>query len=91
MLRLKQLRSVHAEIHAVIRGVRSDLQGSEVYVATISKRSGEITSARPCVTCTALMQKVGVRAVHYTTKTGGKTLYPSRENLNLKNYVGVGM
>lgn len=90
-VRLNQLRSLHAEIHAIVRGVRADLQGAEVYIATISKRSGEVTSARPCITCATLMQKVGIRRVHYTTKKGSETLNLQTVLGNLKNYVGVGM
>ena len=56
---------LHAEIHACLGVPPEVLVGSEVYVARLLK-SGETAIAAPCQVCSAFMESVGVRGVHYT-------------------------
>ena len=63
---LRELYSVHSEIHSLGRARHLDLSGSTAYVATISKKSGNITLAKPCITCAIAMASAGVELAYYT-------------------------
>ena len=61
--------TVHAELHAVMRGIREDIDGGTIYVVTMS-RVGNITSARPCSECARLLKDSGVTDVIYSHRDG---------------------
>jgi deoxycytidylate deaminase len=60
------LYSVHAEIHALIRGKHQDLTDCTCYIACLAKKSGAITNAQPCLSCATALVGYGITLVHYT-------------------------
>ena len=71
---LGSLYSLHAELHALARGRHLDLQGTTCYIATIAKKSGNLTTARPCIRCAIALRTAGVTQVQYTIpQIGGTT------------------
>lgn len=59
-------RSIHAEIHALARGRHKSLDGAEIFIATVSGKSGNLTNGMPCLDCAIALRAAGVYAVHYT-------------------------
>lgn len=67
----KQYRSVHAELHAIIRAPRrDDLVGGTIYIATVRARTNTIGLAKPCMLCENLLYEVGISRVIFTTNAG---------------------
>jgi deoxycytidylate deaminase len=64
--RINQLNSIHAEIHALGRGRYKNLDGAIVYVQTIARKSGNVTLAKPCLTCAIALRTAGIKEVIYT-------------------------
>lgn len=62
----------HAETNAVFSFLRLNgqlLKGHEMYVARLS-RTGLFGMARPCGDCLKFLKKLGIKTIHYTTRTG---------------------
>jgi deoxycytidylate deaminase len=57
--------SMHAELHAILRANPKRLNGATIYIATVCK-SGNVTSAKPCDACEAIIREVGIKSVVYT-------------------------
>lgn len=68
--RVNQPYSVHAEIHAILRGRHMELGDSVAYIATVSG-SGKITKAAPCLACATTLVGYGIESVVYTRSGGG--------------------
>lgn len=68
--RLSQLESIHAEIHALARSRHLDLRGATAYVLTRSRKSGNMTTGLPCLTCAIALRSAGVENVKYSTREG---------------------
>jgi len=67
-LRLANYRSIHAEVHAILRCERKAwLNGATAYIVTIRNKSGNIGLAKPCGQCAVYLHQVGVRNVVFTT------------------------
>jgi deoxycytidylate deaminase len=62
-------KSLHAEADAIISARREDLSGCSAYVARLRK-DGSIAIAKPCQFCEAMLRKVGIKQVFYTTDDG---------------------
>lgn len=63
------IKTLHAEIQALI-GVRyKDLSGATVYVARLNKLE-KLGMARPCSTCHHILKEYGVRTVYFTNQLG---------------------
>jgi deoxycytidylate deaminase len=60
-------RSMHAEMHAIMRAPPGTLRGSTIAVATLT-RSGHITSGKPCCSVLKLIQHVGIKEIIYTER-----------------------
>lgn len=73
-------RSIHAEIHALARGRHKNLDGSEIFIATVSGKSGNLTNAMPCLDCAIALRSAGVYAVHYTFYRNVKKLWLPAES-----------
>jgi len=58
--------SLHAEMHALARGRHLDLDGKVCYIAAVSKKSGNVTSAMPCLHCAIALLSAGIREVYFT-------------------------
>ena len=56
--------STHAEIDAISRCRVSDLQGSHIFVARVT-RTGKWGNSRPCSGCMRALRHFGVRYVYY--------------------------
>ena len=72
--RYQHLRSVHAELHAILRSPRRDLLvGSTIYVVTIRNKSKNHNwgCGKPCEFCEQLIHDVGIKRVVYTTGENG--------------------
>lgn len=65
-LRLNNLYSIHAEIHALGRSRHLDLKGATAYIANISRKSGNLTLAKPCLSCAIALYSAGIRTAIYT-------------------------
>lgn len=86
--RMNELYSVHAEIHAILRGKHEDLGGCEIFIATLAK-SGQQVSAKPCLTCATTLVSYGIEWATYTLGSGGSEsifLPGEIESATLKQY-----
>lgn len=59
-------RSMHAEMHAIVRARPGTLVGAVIYVATLTGRGNNVTLSRPCCVCSSLLDHVGIGTVHWT-------------------------
>lgn len=59
-------RSIHAEIHALLRCNRDKIAGSTIYIATIVNANGNITLSKPCDQCLATLHDVGIKQAIFT-------------------------
>lgn len=73
-MKLKEVPSVHAELHALLRARHLDLTGCTAYIATIAGKSGNITCAKPCLTCYTALKNAGIETIVYTDKIGPTTI-----------------
>lgn len=80
-LRLNELRSIHAEIHALGRGRHSDLNGAIAYVETIARKSGNVTMSKPCLTCAIALRTAGIKEVIYSLPQRGSFIETGLLNL----------
>ncbi len=55
--------SVHAEMNAIIRANRADMQGATIYVAGRNAVSGEIVDSRPCLLCRRMIKNAEISRV----------------------------
>ena len=77
--RYKHYRSVHAELHALLRTTdRSRLIGGTIYIATIRKRSGNLGVGKPCELCEELIAASGIKTVIYTTGNPGTNWFATK-------------
>ncbi len=72
-------RSIHAEIHALARGRHLYLHGTEIYIATVSGKSGNLVSAKPCLDCAIALRAAGVYEVIYSTWYGQANMWLSND------------
>ena len=62
---------VHAEAMALQKIKYLDIDFSKVHVYNYREtKNGEIAMARPCPSCMAMIQELGIKYVHYTTDCG---------------------
>lgn len=61
-----RLYSLHAELHALLRMRHVLLDHGTAYIAAISRKSGNYTTARPCRDCALALYSAGVNRVVYT-------------------------
>lgn len=70
--------TLHAEEAAILKllkdGRLHDLAGSEIFVSRFTK-GGRVGMARPCSTCSSLIESVGISRVSYTTDFGTTMSY----------------
>lgn len=72
-LRLNELHSIHAEIHALMTGrfyafersIVSSMQLDTAYICTIARKSGNFVFSAPCITCAVAMRAAGIKRVVY--------------------------
>jgi deoxycytidylate deaminase len=62
-------KTLHAEIHALIRSGEYELRGATVIVYRELK-TGEMAMARPCSICQKLLKERGVTRMIYSSPTG---------------------
>ena len=63
--RYELCRSVHAEANAIISASRSDLLGSELYLACHDAKTGMLDGAvEPCSMCKRLILNAGIKRVY---------------------------
>lgn len=60
---------IHAEIHALVRSGRADVEGADLYVYREDK-AGEMANCKPCAACTKAIEDAGIGRVYYTTEDG---------------------
>jgi len=67
--RMRELFSMHAELHALfnLRHKRGQLSESTVYIAGIARKSGNVVPALPCVCCATALMHAGIYTVRYTS------------------------
>lgn len=70
-LRMSELHSIHAEIHALGRGRYENLQGATAFICTMARKSGNIVYSAPCMTCAIALRSAGILNVVYSNKIGG--------------------
>jgi deoxycytidylate deaminase len=95
--RLSQLHSIHAELHALLRGRHSNLRNATAYIGTKARKSGNIVNSAPCLACAIALRAAGVMDVYYTVSKGnmeymsledelifsGLKVYPKREDVHV--------
>ena len=62
-------KSIHAEFDAVLSARGADVSGCTAYVCRVLK-NGELAMAKPCVHCEAMLRKLGIKEVWYSTDEG---------------------
>lgn len=65
-IRMTELASVHAEIHALGRGRHRKLEGATAYVMAQARKSGNTVVGKPCLVCAIAMRSAGIREVIYS-------------------------
>lgn len=85
-LRMNELHSIHAEIHALGRGRHELLTNATAYIATMARKSGNIVFSAPCLTCAIALRSAGVMEVVYSTPDGFKKMNLEDDLSNLKVY-----
>ena len=65
-LRLSELASIHAEIHALGRGRHRTMQGATAYVMAQARKSGNTVVGKPCLVCAIAMRSAGIEKVVYS-------------------------
>jgi deoxycytidylate deaminase len=65
-------KTLHAEMHAIIRAGLNNVKGTSIVVYR-SLKSGQMAMARPCPICLKIMKQYGIMSVTYTTENGWKT------------------
>lgn len=65
-LRMNELHSIHAEIHALGRGRYRNLKDATAYIATMARKSGNFVFSAPCLTCAIALRSAGIGWVVYT-------------------------
>lgn len=58
-------KRLHAEIAAILKAGRTDLQGACIYVYRENKQ-GIPSNSMPCASCWSAIQEVGIRQVYYS-------------------------
>ena len=61
--------TIHAEFSALLGADPADLIGSEIYVYR-QTRNGLPAIAKPCPSCTKMLQNIGIKKVYYTINEG---------------------
>jgi len=64
-VRYSQYRSVHAELHALIRAHKPNLLDSIAHIITLTK-ANRWTNAKPCLRCLELLIDAGVSSVIFS-------------------------
>jgi len=64
---------LHAELAALTGIDAQEIRGTTAYVARRTK-AGRQGMAKPCEYCEAMLRKLGVRGVFYTTEAGAEYL-----------------
>lgn len=62
-------KMIHSEFMAILGVPVSDLRGAAVYVYR-EKRDGSLGNAKPCSSCTKMLQALGIKVVYFTTDGG---------------------
>lgn len=60
-----RLNNMHAEVAAMHKVRRENLDGSDVFVVRINKQ-GELRNSRPCTNCQTAMKRKGIRRCYYS-------------------------
>ena len=61
--------SIHAEMNALQGLPKSITRGADMYVVRVSRKNHQFMNSKPCVICSALIEKAGIRNVYYSTDT----------------------
>lgn len=88
-VRLKQLWSLHAEIHALGRCRHLDFIPSSavIYIATIRKTTHTITFGKPCLTCAIALRSAGIGIAYHSEPDGTFSMLDLESDLSaLKVY-----
>lgn len=66
--RMRELYSMHAELHALLRARHINFNDGEyvAYIATIARVSGAVTVSKPCFCCANALFNAGIRHVVFT-------------------------
>lgn len=68
--RINELHSIHAEIHALGRGRYVPMNGAIAYIATMARKSQNLTYSAPCLTCAIALRAAGIERVIYSIRSG---------------------
>jgi dCMP deaminase len=61
--RYEMCRSVHAEQNAIIHAGRERTLGATLYLSCIDAKTGELSSAEPCLLCTKMIINAGIKRI----------------------------
>lgn len=85
-LRLHSLYSIHSEIHALHKVRHLNLYGATIAIATIARKSGNLTSAKPCSVCASMLYAAGIREAIYTVDNCTHATLDLEKRMGLKVY-----
>lgn len=61
---------IHSEIAALNKIKFLDIDFSRIHVYVYREANGKPAMARPCAACMAVIKKMGIKNIHYTTADG---------------------
>lgn len=85
-IRMAEFTSIHAEIHALGRGRHSELQGATAYVMAKARKSDNVVTGKPCISCAIALRTAGIERVYYSSPNGFKELNLNKDLSRLKVY-----
>ena len=89
--RYELCRAVHAEQNAIISASRSDLLGSDIYLACHNARTGEIDGdIQPCLMCRRFILNAGIRRVIVRNTRDTYTIYEVSDWLEQDEFESCG-
>lgn len=60
----------HAELSALIGVRHSTVKNLEITVVRISRKTGLLTSSKPCNHCMMILKEFGIKKIHYSESDG---------------------
>src|ERR1051325_4462850 len=85
-IRHRELASIHAEIHCLGRARHLDLRGATAFVMAQARKSGNVVTGKPCLSCAIALRSAGIKEVYYSTPEEFKLLNLESDLSRLKVY-----
>lgn len=60
----------HAEVDAIFKSQRENLEDFELLVLRIARNTGKLTMSKPCVGCRSIIKQFGIKKKYYSDYEG---------------------